>query len=274
MNSDKLAEFKRIVWHYYGQHGRHTLPWRLPKSNGLFDPYEIYISEIMLQQTQVSRVVPKFEAFIKRFPTVQDLARSSLAEVLNVWSGLGYNRRAKFAREVAQAIVQEFDGHFPTDIEKLVKLPGIGHNTAAAILTYAFNVPVIFVETNIRTAFIDYFFEEDQIVHDKELLPLLTTTLDNDNPREWYWALMDYGAWLKRTKGNSTRRSAHYTKQSRFEGSLRQLRSSILKSLLEQDWMRDEISQVVTDRRLEEALSSLQNDGLIKITSGKITLAD
>ena len=114
------AQFRRVVYSYYKREGRHTLPWRQTH-----DPYRVMVSELMLQQTQVPRVVPKYEAFIKRFPTIQSLARAELGSVLKLWQGLGYNRRAKMLHEAARAIVSHHHGVFPHTKEELLALPGV-----------------------------------------------------------------------------------------------------------------------------------------------------
>src|SRR5215471_3425360 len=175
---DKTYEqFCKLVFEYYQNHGRHDLPWRLPDSNGSFHPYKILVSEIMLQQTQVPRVLPKFKDFIGQFPTIQSLAQAPLKDVLVAWQGLGYNRRAKFLWQAAQAIIQDSEGTVPSTESDLVKLPGIGKNTAGAISAYAFNQPAIFIETNIRTVFIHHFFKDQVDVPDKALLGLVGATL-------------------------------------------------------------------------------------------------
>ena len=142
------------------------------------DRYTILISEVMLQQTQVDRVAPKFEAFIEAFPTVQALAQAEFKTVLGYWSGLGYNRRALWLQQAAKEIVEKYAGKVPQTISELSKLKGIGHNTAAAICAYAFNQPVVFIETNIRAVFIHHFFADRADVADSELLPIIADHVD------------------------------------------------------------------------------------------------
>lgn len=216
----------RVYQHFYA-HGR-CFPWRMTRN-----PYRILVSEIMLQQTQAgARTVGKYEAFLERFPTVHDLAAASLSEVLALWQGLGYNRRAKALRDSARDIVERHGGRVPRARADLEALPGVGPYTAAAVLVFAFNQPSVVLETNIRTAFIHDFFKEGGAVHDKDIIPLVEATLDRNNPRQWYQVLMDYGASLKKKKGNASRRSAHYAKQSPFKGSARQVRGSIIRLLV------------------------------------------
>ncbi len=219
-------KFHKLVWAYYHANGRHQLPWRQT-----CDPYRILVSELMLQQTQVDRVIPKYEAFMQRFPTIHDLARARLKTVLTLWQGLGYNSRAQRLHELARIVVREHNGKLPRTIEELETLPGIGPYTARAVMAFAFNKPVPFIETNIRSVYIHHFFADDYDIHDNQLMPLIEQTLDHKNPREWYAALMDYGTWVKKEFPNPSRKSKHYTKQSKFEGSHRQKRGAVIRAL-------------------------------------------
>lgn len=259
-----LASFQDIVWRHYDQYGRHDLPWRIPAPNGQFDPYRVLVSEFMLQQTQVQRVIPKYEAFMRQFSSFEALARAPLSQVIGAWSGLGYNRRAKFLWQTAGIITESYTGTLPNTSAALEALPGIGPNTAAAILVYSFNQPVIFIETNIRTVFIYHFFATQEKVSDASLLPLLAETLPRQRAREWFWALMDYGTYLKQTVGNLTRASTSYTKQSAFQGSRRQIRGQILRVLNERPHQLCELEAVVTDDRLQSVLADLLQEGFIE----------
>lgn len=223
------SKFRSIVYTHYRKEGRHDLPWRKTT-----DPYRILVSEIMLQQTQVDRVIPYFKAFLKRFGTVRALAQAPLGDVLRLWQGLGYNRRAKMLHECAKAVVVSHRGRVPKTYEELLELPGIGPYTAAAVTAFAYNEAIPLIETNVRAALIHHFFPTRESVMDSELMPLVELCLDRDQPREWYSALMDYGSYLKRTKGNASRRSAHHVRQSKFEGSDRQVRGAILRALARQ----------------------------------------
>jgi A/G-specific adenine glycosylase len=226
---NNIREFKEFIWDFYHQNKR-DFAWR-----NIDNPYYIVVSEIMLQQTQTHRVVTKYEEFIVAFPTLESLAAATLRDVLQVWQGLGYYRRARFLHQLAQKVVAEYNGVLPQDTRILQTFPGIGPNTAGSVCAFAFNRPTIFIETNIRTVFIDSFFREKETVSDKELLPFIVAALDHDNPREWYYALMDYGVFLKSCKANPSRKSAHYAKQSKFEGSDRQIRAKILKFIVEKE---------------------------------------
>ena len=263
MNSRNKQSFQNIVRDFYLEHGRHDLPWRQPESDGGFDAYKIMVSEVMLQQTQVPRVIPKFNDFVRRFPTIDSLAKAELGVALRAWSGLGYNRRAKFLHQAARQIKQNYTGNISQDPAELMKLPGIGPNTAAAIVAYSFNQPVAFIETNIRTVFIHHFFNGQTAVTDKAILKMVQTTLDHDNPRIWYWSLMDYGAYLKQTIGNLNKASSTYSKQSTFHGSRRQIRGQIIRLLGEHTQLETALAKLVNDDRLPDVLQELVNEGLV-----------
>ena len=220
-------DFRASVLGHYREHGR-DLPWRRTR-----DPYEILVSEVMLQQTQVSRVLPKYDLFLARFPALSTLAAAPLSAVLTAWQGLGYNRRALALHRAAQTVMDEHRGRLPRSVSELRRLPGIGPATAAAVCVFAYGHPLVFIETNIRSAFLHHFFRECSTVPDTDILPLIEATLDRDNPRDWYYALMDYGAWVKKTQPNPSRRSKHHTTQTPFRGSRRQLRAQVLRLLLE-----------------------------------------
>lgn len=275
-----ISDFQKIVWDYYVAHSR-LLPWRTPilkkQPDTTLDPYAILVSEIMLQQTQVDRVIPKYEAFMQQFPTIESLSKASLGEVLRLWSGLGYNRRAKFVWQAAQQIMQTHGGIFPRDEIALVALPGVGKNTAGAIRAYAFNESAVFVETNIRTVFIYHFFRGQTNVPDSELTYVIERSLpgcvtgalparneDIFQVREWYWALMDYGAYLKQTVGNISRLSKHHNVQSKFAGSKRQLRGEILRLLTKKDYSMSEMQDKMKDDRIEVVLHDLHTEQLIQ----------
>ncbi len=226
MSTKRKTAFKKLVLDFYRRNGRHSLPWRKTKN-----PYHILVSELMLQQTQVERVIPKYTLFIKHFPTLLSLATSPQKEVLKLWSGLGYNRRAKFLHQSAQIILKAGQTKLPRTKEALLKLPGVGEYTASALMAFAYNEPVLLIETNIRTVYIHHFFKNKKNVSDKDILLLLQQTLDTKSPRDWYAALMDYGTYLKSTGNKAHQRARVYTKQSQFKGSQRELRGYILKAL-------------------------------------------
>ncbi len=264
--------FIAAVWEYYRQHGRHALPWRLPEPDGSFDPYKILVSEVMLQQTQVPRVVPKYTEFLWRFPDIRTLGSAPLGDVLIAWQSLGYNRRAKYLWQAAQATIRQFGGVLPNDQAALESLPGIGANTAGAIRAYAYNEPAVFIETNIRTAYINHFFSDQVHVPDHAIREVLVETLDTRHPREWYWALMDFGSHLKGTVGNASRASKSYTRQSPFDGSLRQIRGRVLALLSGGPKDVDDLLGGLADERSERVLRDLAAEGLIQKTAGKYRL--
>jgi A/G-specific adenine glycosylase len=266
-----IQTFQSSVWQYYHEHYR-PMPWREDPSG-----YYVLVSEIMLQQTQVPRVMVKFEEFMTAFPTIHDLADAPLSQVLTVWKGLGYNRRAKFLHEAAKQIVTDFDSQIPNDHKALVSLKGIGPNTAGAIQAYVYNEPVIFIETNIRRVFIHHFFKDRVGVEDKELLPFIKKALPQDNPREWYWALMDYGTYLKTIVPNPNRRSKHYTKQSKFEGSRRQLRAQLLDYIVHNSGNTlTQIERAFPDAlyNVRDVLADLQQESLIYMEKSKFYIQD
>lgn len=257
----KESAFIKAVLDFHALHGRHTLPWRTTT-----DPYRIHVSEVMLQQTQVDRVLPKYESFIKKFPTVKALARASLHDVLKLWQGLGYNRRAKLLHLCAQEVVSSHKGAYPSTQEELVQLPGIGPYTAGAILAFAYNKDVTLIETNVRSVFLHHFFPNATQVNDAELLEVIEKTAPRGNARMWYWALMDYGSHLKKELDNPNKRSLHYVRQSAFKGSDRQIRGAIVKLLIARPYTRVELHKKLAsfeDARVDAQLQKLQDEGMV-----------
>lgn len=257
---EDLSRFRKIILDYYAGAGR-RMPWRDYPT-----PYWVFVSEMMLQQTQVKRVLSKFPPFIERFPSFSELADAAFSTVLTQWSGLGYNRRARFMHRAAQEIVEGLSGELPREPAQLQTLPGIGPNTAGAIAAFAYNEPVVFIETNIRRVFLHFFFPGEQEIHDRQILPLIETTLYRDNPRRWYWALMDYGVALSRVTENPNRRSRHYTRQKPFSGSDRQLRGRILRALTETGSLSAAELTAVTgfdQARSETVVAQLESEGLV-----------
>lgn len=277
-----MKKFVNEIVQYYAKHKRSDLPWRKQKYR---TPYAITVSEIMLQQTQVSRVIRYFEKWMAEFPTVHELAQATPARVLTMWQGLGYNNRGLRLKRLAEVITTELGGEFPTSKNELQELPGIGPYTAGAIMAFAYNKPTVMIETNIRRVFIHHFFKGAQSVHDSELVPIIdkamTYVTKNEilSAREWYWAMMDYGADLpKLANTNANTKSAHYTKQSRFQGSVRQVRSNIVKWLLEHPSIHvSRIAEMLgivdeNDARIPRAIASLVRDGMIVEQNGRVRL--
>jgi A/G-specific adenine glycosylase len=264
-----IQEFRDLILSYYALFGR-DLPWRHTT-----DPYAILVSEIMLQQTQVERVRHKYPEFIRTFPTFESLSGAPLQDILSAWQGLGYNRRALALQKTARIVVEEYDGELPRQVADLIELPGIGKATASAVVAYAFNEPVVYIETNIRRVFIHFFFRDQADISDTEIGPFVERTLVPENPRLWYNALMDYGSDLKRRVENPNRRSAHYTVQSRFEGSDRQIRGAILRTLLETGGTDEEtlLSRTRADEeRLRRILADLEKEGFVRRQEGTFFL--
>jgi A/G-specific adenine glycosylase len=263
---DEIRSFQHTVYGYFQQHQR-TMPWRTKTS-----PYYVLVSEIMLQQTQVGRVLPKFNEFITEFPDFSHLADAPQADVLVHWQGLGYNRRARYLHQIAKQVVHEHNGDLPLVKEALVAMPGIGENTAGAILTYVANLAEIFIETNIRTCILHHFFEDQSNIADTSLVQVHREVFDYTNPRQWCWALMDYGSHLKREHANPSRQSAHHQKQTAFEGSRRQLRGRVIQLLRDGPQSVSGLHQHLKDERLNAVLMNLQAEKLIDIEGGTARL--
>ena len=263
---ETAQEFVERVWAHYDAHARDELPWRQTT-----DPYAVLVSEVMLQQTQVARVAPKYAEFLEAFPDVASLAAAPLEQVLRVWRGLGYNRRAMALKRAAQTIVTECGGRVPDTLEGLTALPGVGHATAAQVLAFAFNVGVPFIETNIRSVYLHEFFADAEGVPDSAILPLVEATMDRARPREWFWALLDYGTHLKASTPNPSRRSRHHVRQGAFEGSNRQLRGRLLAELAERSGRTTDalVAAVGFEReRVTGALEALHAEGFVVSEDG------
>lgn len=257
-----IAAFRQMVLRYWEKQGRHGLPWR-----ETCDPYKILVSEVMLQQTQVDRVIPFYTAFLKRFPTVEALAAAELSEVFPLWQGLGYNRRARFLRDMAREVVSRHGGTMPRTRAELVQLPGVGPYTAGAVAAFAYDSREVFIETNIRAVFIHHFFPGRDKVTDSELMSLIEEAARTvKSPREWYWALMDYGVHIKSLHKNPARRSRHHVKQSAFKGSVREVRGALLRTLSTSGMDAPAIIKKTgfSAIRVETALAGLYKDGMIR----------
>ncbi|TFG58645.1 MAG: A/G-specific adenine glycosylase, partial [Spirochaetales bacterium] len=250
---------------------KRPLPWRETQ-----DPYYILVSEVMLQQTQVARVLEKYPLFIAAFPGFPALREAPLAEVLRLWQGMGYNRRALALKTIAEKTITEYGGRLPDDPRVLETFPMIGRNTAASITAFAFNRPAVFIETNIRTVFIHFFFPDEESVNDRDLLPLVEKTMDRSEPCLWYNALMDYGVMLKSILKDINKKSSHYSRQKPFAGSDRELRGRLLKLASEQEGpgiydIAEKLGEG-KDRVLHIA-EKMAAEGFFTIRGGKIIIA-
>lgn len=262
--------FRNLVWKHYREQGRHTLPWRATT-----DPYRILVSEVMLQQTQVDRVIPFYRAFLKRFPTVRALAAAPLRDVLAAWQGLGYNRRAKMLHEAAKVVVRAYGGRMPSDAATLLTLPGIGPYTASAVAAFSTNADQLFIETNIRTVITHHFFPDAASVSDREVLDVLAQVYPKGRAREWYAALMDYGSHLKRNGVRINAKAKGYTKQAPFKGSLREARGAVLRELLQGPTSRTKLLGILGAERkpqMREALASLIQEELVTSVGTTVVL--
>src|SRR3989344_7351313 len=198
MEKKRITDFQKTVWNFYKKNKR-SFPWR--ETN---DPYNILVSEIMLQQTQAPRVVAYYNAWVKKFPDTATLAKATFSQIYPFWQGLGYNRRALALQKLATIVVQEHGGSLPGDARRLQDLPGIGPYTASAISIFAHNQPITCLETNIRRVFIHHFFEdrrslgeggsESELVTDKDILEIAKRAFAAGKARPWHWGLMGFGA--------------------------------------------------------------------------------
>ena len=266
-SAQAFTDFRKLIYCAYEKEGR-SFPW---KENT--EPWGILVSELMLHQTQAERVVTYWKRWMEKWPSPAALNRAPLEEVLKEWSGLGYNRRARYLKECALIIERDFGGKVPDAPEVLAKLPGIGPYTAGAIACFAYKRPEVFIETNIRRVMIHFFFNDREEISDREIMPFVSGTLDRENPRKWYWALMDYGAALKKNIVNPNRRSAHYSRQSAFAGSIRQIRGSLVRGLVSGGKARAEELYARLDVPAEKeafnrALEALVSDSLVAEEKG------
>jgi len=274
-------EFRAGVYRHFREEGR-DFPWRRTR-----DPWLVLTSEVMLQQTRTEAVAARWDAWTSAYPSPASLAESPLAEVLGLWKGLGYNRRALALRNAAARIVHEHGGAVPSGEAELRSLPGVGLYTARAVRAFAFGLPGVVIETNIRTVYLFYFYPDREKVTDRELEPLVEATQDREDPRTWYYALMDYGAALKKREPNPGRRSAAYCRQSPFEGSHRQVRSAILHALSARGPLAAAaLGETAAERvgpparepgfpeRLARATEELAAEGFLEVRDGTIRLRD
>ncbi|MDR2746549.1 MAG: A/G-specific adenine glycosylase [Treponema sp.] len=261
----EITAFREAVYANYKKEKR-IFPWRTNIS-----PWGVLVSEFMLQQTQTERVVECWKRWMDKWPSPKLLHEASREEALRAWGTLGYTRRCFFLKDCARRIIKEHNGKVPDRPKDLEELPGIGPYTARAVPCFAYNIPTVFIETNIRAAVLHFFFKDKDKVTDKELMPILQTALDQKDPRTWYWALMDYGAALKKLVPNPNRRSAHYSRQSPFEGSFRQLRGAVVRALAQGPAETEELqkrSGIESGKDLYQVLEALEKEQIVAESKG------
>ncbi len=264
----EVKAFQEMVLGYFRTNERH-FPWR-----DTHDPWAILVSEVMLQQTQTERVVPKYLAFLEAFPVPAALAEAPIDRLMGLWQGLGYNRRALALKRAASRIASDFCGRVPDSEAALTSLDGVGPYTSRAVMAFAFGQPVVFIETNIRSVFLWHFFPEGEAVPDSRLEGVVAASLVAEDPRTWYYALMDYGVYMKRRWGNPNSRSAHYARQSPFANSHRRVRGAVLREIglspggsgLSRDELHSRIS--FARERVDLAADELLAEGFLAERSG------
>ncbi len=257
----RIAQFQKKILSFYAEKKR-DLPWRRTT-----DPYAILLSEIMLQQTQVDRVVAYYKRWLEKWPTIRDLAGASRAEVFREWLGLGYNNRAKNLHEAAKIISEKYKGNVLAALEHYGELPGIGPYTAAAVHIFSANKGLITVDTNIRRILI-HEFRLDEKIADRELREIAGKCLPPGKSRDWHNALMDYGAMFLTSRKTGIRPK---TRQLQFEGSDRQVRSRILRHLLNgKDCSLGELRKIAgcDAKQLRRIVEGMAKDGIIGQRNG------
>lgn len=254
LNEKEIKEFQTKILSWYKANKR-DFPWRKTT-----DPYHILVSEIMLQQTQTMRVVVYYEKFIKRFPTINDLANAKNPEVLKIWSGLGFNNRAIRLKEIAKTIVNDLNGNFPQQLDDLLELKGIGSYTAAAIMAFAFNKKAAVIDTNIRRVLM-HELHLNHNISPKRISEIALSVIPRGKSRIWHNALMDYGALAATAKQTKIKSKS---KQSPFKGSEREVRGKILKLLLEKKRIsKDDFAELIQHKNFFEIIEKMKADGLL-----------
>lgn len=267
-DQESIHTFQQKVMDWWGKNAR-DLPWRNNPS-----PYEVLVSEVMLQQTQVNRVIPKYLEFLREFPTLEALATSETKRLLTVWSGLGYNRRALWLREAAREIVAR--GEFPQEAEDLRELKGIGPYASRSILIFAFNKDLATVDTNIRRVLIASGFADESMTH-KEVQAVADALLWRGKSRDWHNALMDYGSDVLTADKTGI---APTSRQSKFRRSSRQVRGVIIRVLTQNNSLslRQLLSQLdfeCNERDIQPILDQMMAEKLIEFTgAGNYRIAD
>jgi len=257
-SESKIKSFQHKIFQFYKQNKR-DLPWR-----NTTDPYKILVSEFMLQQTQVNRVITYYKKWMKQWPTVYKLADEEYKNVLQAWMGLGYNRRAMYLHQSAKVIAHEFKGDVLQAVHHFDKLPGIGLYTCKAIQIFAANENIATVDTNIRRILINEF-NLKKLIPDKDLFQLAERCLPKKRSRDWHNALMDYGAIYLTSKKTGIKPK---TIQSKFDGSDRQIRGKILRMLLNDQQSEYQLEQKlqIDSKRLSKILVKMKKEGTVSKT--------
>ncbi len=263
---EDISKFQHKILDWYDKNQR-DLPWRKTR-----DPYAILVSEVMSQQTQINRVMEKYEQWMDLFPTLRDLADAKTSDILTMWSGLGYNRRALYLQKAAKIIKETYHGEFPKYGIELLQLPGIGEYTASAIRCFAFNEQIAVIDTNVRKVISIHFF--NGISPSKAALKdFATKLLPPQKAYEWNQALMDYAAMELHEYKISI------PKQSKFIGSNRYYRGSMVKMLvankkLSIHFLQKHFEKEISLDRINEVINSLVKDQLVEYEEGVLKLKD
>jgi A/G-specific adenine glycosylase len=265
-----IPGFQQFILNWYSNKAR-RLPWRMT-----LDPYSILVSEIMLQQTQVTRVIPKYCEFLSKFPSLDSLSFAPRSTIFQIWQGLGYWKRALNLQATCLQIYNDYNGQFPTKQSILEGMPGIGPYTSAAVTCFAFNRPVVFIDTNIRKVYRHFFFAGNPDVSDEILFPIARKALWHEDPRSWHYALFDYGSIVLRKKSGKI--SGNFSKTVPYKGSVRQLRSKIIHLILNSPnqlisrivlhQILDKMKSHYIDGAPQKAITSLIKDAIIKDIEG------
>jgi A/G-specific adenine glycosylase len=271
LSQSAIHAFQATIFDWWKTH-RRDLPWR--NTN---DPYKILVSEIMLQQTQVSRGLPKYLEFIETFPTVTDLAHASPSKVLKLWKGMGYNRRALYLQESAKKILTDFAGKFPQTEEELLSLPGLGIYTARAVLVFAYRQDMAMVDTNIRQI-ITHFFFHDEKQSEKVIQEVADKLVPKGKSWDWHQALMDYGAIAminaKLQMLHKRRKLKKINPVVPFKETNRYFRGRIMDLLREKEYEEKELIGILCSTYGKDEqfyiglLKTLENEGLAVYKTG------
>ena len=285
--TEKKKHFNQMLFRWHKAHYR-EMAWRNTRN-----PYRILVSEVMLQQTQVERVREKYAEFLKQFPSVHILAKAQLGDVIRAWSGLGYNRRAKYLHECVKEVLLNHQGKFPNDMTTLMTLPGIGLSTAGALQAFAFGEDEPMIDTNIRRILTRTFFSPkmsrlrlDMVgVSDKELYVFAKSLIPKGKGREWNYAMLDLGATLCTARHHSklcplaklhgpVSDFVYKKPQKKFANSDRFYRGRILSQLLISPHTSESLQEVLALEQglLHLILTKLAKEHLIVVSKKSVTL--